>query len=55
MFANIHSAVKKVRNSYNFHESKHLKFKNMYRGSPNSTNFGPAGDRTIAKIVLSGD
>ena len=27
----------------------------MYRGSPDSTNFGPPGDRTIAKIVLSGD
>ena len=27
----------------------------VYRGSPNSTNFGPPGDRTIAKIVLSGD
>ena len=26
-----------------------------YRGSPDSTNFGPPGDRTIAKIVLSGD
>ena len=26
-----------------------------YRGSPNSTNFGPPGDRSIAKIVLSGD
>ena len=24
-------------------------------GSPDSTNFGPPGDRTIAKIVLSGD
>ena len=27
----------------------------LYRGSPDSTNFGPPGDRTIAKIVLSGD
>ena len=27
----------------------------IYRGSPDSTNFGPPGDRTIAKIVLSGD
>ena len=26
-----------------------------YRGSPDNTNFGPPGDRTIAKIVLSGD
>ena len=26
-----------------------------YRGSPDSTKFGPPGDRTIAKIVLSGD
>ena len=26
-----------------------------YRGSLDSTNFGPPGDRTIAKIVLSGD
>ena len=25
------------------------------QGSPDSTNFGPPGDRTIAKIVLSGD
>ena len=29
--------------------------KMIYRGSPDSTNFGPPGDRTIAKIVLSGD
>ena len=27
----------------------------MDRGSPDSTNFGPPGDCTIAKIVLSGD
>ena len=27
----------------------------LYRGSPDSTNFGPPGDRTIVKIVLSGD
>ena len=26
-----------------------------YRGSPDSTNFGLPGNRTIAKIVLSGD
>ena len=26
-----------------------------YRGSPDSTNFGPPGDRTIMKIVLSDD
>ena len=26
-----------------------------YRGSPDSTNFWPPGDRTIAKIVLIGD
>ena len=25
------------------------------RGSPDSSNFGPTGDRTIAKIILSGD
>ena len=27
----------------------------IYRGSPDNTNFGPPGDRTIAKIVLCGD
>ena len=27
----------------------------LYRGSPDSTNFGPPGDCTIVKIVLSGD
>ena len=27
----------------------------LYRGSPDSTNFAPPGNRTNAKIVLSGD
>ena len=32
-----------------------LEIKLEYRGSPDSANFGPPGDRTIAKIKLSGD
>ena len=36
-------------------ETGKLKTEDNYRGSPDSTNFGPPGDRTIAKIVLSGD
>ena len=35
--------------------SRLLEFENKIRGSPDSTNFGPPGDRTIAKTVLSED
>ena len=36
-------------------EGDYFHGQNKYRGSPDSTNFGPPGNRTNAKIVLSGD
>ena len=37
------------------HTDKNISYSSYYRGSPDSTNFVPPGNRTIAKIVLSGD